>query len=247
MATEGAFQGVNSSGQPYEHDERWSAVDRYALQHLHQNHPYAEALVYAAELSMKEGLPNIEVSPLQGKFLALQCQLINAKRILEVGTLGGYSSIWLASTGPDVTVTTIEIDPHHAEVARRAINNAGLSGRITVVEGAGVDVLPKIREEVEAGSLEKYDMVFIDADKQNNLNYLNESLRMCRSRALIIVDNVVRKGQLASAEAAEKDERVLGARKVVEAAGKDDRVLSATLMQTVGEKNYDGFLMCVAT
>lgn len=231
--------------QTYERDARWTQVDRYAREKLDHGNPYAAALQYASEQSVKEGLPNIEVSPMQGKFLALQCQLVAARHVLEVGTLGGYSAIWLAQADPRLDVTTVEIDAHHRDVAARAIEHAGLSERVHVLLGAGADVLPRIRAEVDSGRRPRFDLVFIDADKQNNLLYLDEALQMCRSRACVIVDNVVRKGQLADDEMAKTDARVQGAREVVEAAGKDDRILGTTLIQTVGEKNYDGFLMCV--
>lgn len=158
---------------------------------------------------------------------------------------GGISSIWLALSGPDVKVTTVEIDPECKAVAEQAIAHAGLSGRIEVVLGAGMEVLPKLRQEVETGKRPKFDFCFIDADKPNNLNYFNESVGMVRSRACIVVDNVVRRGRLASDEAARTDEAVKGARKVIEAVGKDDRIMGNTLLQTVGEKNYDGVLICV--
>ncbi|WPG97589.1 Hypothetical protein R9X50_00036700 [Acrodontium crateriforme] len=227
----------------HERNERWTAVDQYASHHLLPiDTPLAAALKYASELSARESLPNIEVSRQQGKFLALQCMISGAKNVLEVGTLGGYSSIWLASASPDVKITTIEIDPKHKAVAEQAIAHAGLSDRITVLLGAGADVLPKLRTEIEAGTREKFGFVFIDADKPSNLTYLNEAVPMCLPRSVIIVDNVVRRGQLADAEVAKTDAKVAGARQVVEAAGKDHR-LDACLLQTVGEKNYDGFMI----
>lgn len=227
----------------YEQDARWQAVDQYAIKHL-VHEQYESSLKYAIELSAKEGLPNIEVSPLQGRFLKLQCMALGAKNILEVGTLGGYSSILLASSSPDAKVTTIEIDPKHKSVAEKAHKHAGLGERIEILLGAGTDVLPRLRKDVDGGKRQRFGFVFIDADKENNLNYLNQVIPMCLPRALIIVDNVVRKGSLADPEAAERESRVAGARQVVEGAGKDDR-LECSLLQTVGEKNYDGFLLCV--
>ncbi|KAK4548290.1 hypothetical protein LTR36_010160 [Oleoguttula mirabilis] len=227
----------------FEQDDRWTAVDNYAIQHL-VHEEYESALQYAIDLSAKEGLPNIEVSPLQGRFLKLQCMALNAKNILEVGTLGGYSSILLASSSPDAKVTTIEISPKHKAVAEEVHKRAGLSDRIEILLGAGMEVLPQLRKDVKDGKRENFGFVFIDADKENNLNYLNEVIPMCRPRALIIVDNVVRKGTLADPEAAERESKVAGARRVVEGAGRDAR-LECSLLQTVGEKNYDGFLLCV--
>lgn len=239
-AAPGSYQG-----QEYEHDPRWSRVDRYAIEHLDQHNPHQSALLYAKELAETEGLPNIEVSALQGNFLAVQCQLIQAKQVLELGTLGGYSAICMAGTSPDVKVVSVESDPHHKAVAEQAIRHAGLDKQVEVLQGAGVDVLPQVRADVEQGRREKFDLVFIDADKPNNLNYFKEAIQMSRSRACIIVDNVVRKGGLADAEASRTDARIRGSREAVEGIGKDPRVLRSTLVQTVGEKNYDGFLICV--
>ena len=171
--------------------------------------------------------------------------MIYAKHVLELGTLGGVSSIYLASSGPDVKVTTIEIDPQRKKVAEEAIANAGLSDRIEVLLGAGVDVLAEIKKDVDAGKRPKFDFSFIDADKPNNLNYFNAAVEMSRSRAVVMVDNVVRRGGLAEDEAAKEDPNVQGARDVIEAAGRDDRVLSCSMIQTVGEKNYDGFFVCI--
>lgn len=230
----------------HEKSDVWTEVDNWALKRLHSSQsPNYSAIEYATRLSEAEGLPNMEVSALQGKLLVTYCQMINAKAVLEVGTLGGVSSIWLASSGPDVKVTTIEIDPGRKAVAEQAIAHAGLSDRIEVLLGAGVDVLAKIREEVDAGRRPKFDFVFIDADKQNNVNYYNQAVAMSRPRGCVIVDNVVRRGMIAYDEDAKADGRVEGARQVVEAAGKDDRLMSNSLIQTVGEKNYDGFLVCV--
>ena len=151
----------------------------------------------------------------------------------------------MASAGHDVKVTTIEINEDHKRVAEEAIAHAGMHDRIEVLLGAGVDVLPKLRAEIESGKRPKYDFVFIDADKQNNLNYYNEAVSMCRSRACVMVDNVVRRGRLADDKAADEDERIMGARKVIAVAGRDMRLIGTSLIQTVGEKNYDGFLVCI--
>lgn len=228
----------------HEHDNRWTAVDQYASSHLiPSTKPINKALAKAADVAEKSGLPDIAVSPLQGQFLSIQCHLVNAKNVLEVGTLGGYSAIWFASTSPDIKVTTVEIDPDHAAVARKCVDAAGVGDRVEILVGSGVDVVPKIKEEVAAGRRPKFDLVFIDADKVNNLTYLNHSIEMSRQRGCIIVDNVVRKGLVAVAEEAEKFESVRGSRAVLEAAAKDSR-LHVTLIQTVGEKNYDGMLIC---
>jgi predicted O-methyltransferase YrrM len=234
---------MSGQGQSHERDPRWTAVDKYAFSHLHPSSasPSVSALDHALSTSEKEGLPDIAVSPSQGKYLQLQARLMRAKNILEVGTLGGYSTIWLANASPDVRVTSVEVDKHHAEVARSNIQHAGVADRVEVRLGPGIEVLPQLVEEVKNGKRNKFQFVFIDADKQNNWNYVDIALGMCDPGACIIVDNVVRKGQLAKDVT---DPSVVGARKVVENIGKDDR-LEGVVMQTVGEKSYDGFLLAV--
>jgi predicted O-methyltransferase YrrM len=231
------------SGQSYENDTRWTAVDEYAFSHLHPSTstPSTSVLDHALQNSKKEGLPDIAVSPSQGKYLQLQARLIRAKNILEVGTLGGYSTIWLANSTPDVKVTTVEVDAHHAEVARANIKNAGVADRVEVRLGLGIEVLPQLAQEVKDGKQAKFQFVFIDADKENNWNYVEVAIGMCDPGACIIVDNVVRKGKVAQDT---EDPRVAGARRVIENIGKDDR-LEGIVLQTVGEKNYDGFLFAV--
>jgi predicted O-methyltransferase YrrM len=192
-------------------------------------------------MSEKEGLPDIAVSPSQGKYLQLQARLMRAANILEVGTLGGYSTIWLANARPTVKVTSVEVDKHHAEVARANIKYAGVEDRVDVRLGSGMEVLPQLAEEFRNGKRDKFDLVFIDTDKMNNWNYVDIALGMCGLGACIIVDNVVRRGQLAKDL---DDPAVVGARMVVENIGKDKR-LEGVVMQTVGEKSYDGFLFAV--
>ncbi|KAF2036027.1 S-adenosyl-L-methionine-dependent methyltransferase [Setomelanomma holmii] len=212
---------MSYQGQSYEKDPRWSAVDDYALSHLHPSNaiPSTTVLEHAQSNSQTEGLPNV----------------------LEVGTLGGYSTIWLANATPNTHVTSVEVDPHHAEVARSNIKNAGVEDRVEVRLGPGIEVLPQLAEEVKSGKREKYQLIFVDADKENNWNYVDIALGMCEPGACIIVDNVVRKGQLAQDTT---DPRVAGARKVVENIGNDDR-LEGVVIQTVGDKSYDGFLFAV--
>lgn len=235
-----------SSGQgySYEQDPRWTSVDTYSLSHLHpttRTNPSHSVLTHILQNCKTKGLPDIAVSPSQGKFLKLQAQLIRAKNVLEVGTLGGYSTVWMATASSDIKVTTVEVDRHHASVATSNFEHAGVSSRVEVKLGAGIDVLPQLAEEVKEGKRGKYQLVFIDADKENSWNYVDIALGMCDSGACIIVDNVVRKGQLTNEKG---DERVQGARRVIENVGKDDR-LDGVVVQTVGEKNYDGFLMVV--
>ncbi|KAF3037756.1 hypothetical protein E8E11_005300 [Didymella keratinophila] len=235
---------MSGQGQSYEKDPRWSAVDTYSLGHLHpasRTSPSNDVLEHALSNSEEQGLPDIAVSPSQGKYLQLQARLLRAKNILEVGTLGGYSTIWLANASPDVKVISVEVDEHHAKVARSNIEHAGVADRVDVRLGAGVEVLPRIVEEVKHGKLGKFQLVFIDADKENNWSYVNTALEMCEPGACIIVDNVVRKGQLAQDS---EDTRIAGARRVVEKIGSDKR-LDGVVVQTVGDKNYDGFLIAV--
>jgi predicted O-methyltransferase YrrM len=234
---------MSGHGQSHEHDPRWTAVDEYAFSHLHPSSatPKISALDHALSTSEREGLPDIAVSPSQGKYLQLQARLMRAKNILEVGTLGGYSTIWLANATSEVKVTSVEVDKHHAEVARANVKYAGVENRVDIQLGPGIEVLPQLAQEVKSDKREKFDFVFIDADKENNWNYVDIALGMCKPGACIIVDNVVRKGQLANDVS---HPAIVGARKVVENVGKDAR-LDGVVMQTVGEKNYDGFLFAV--
>ena len=176
---------------------------------------------------------------ISGKFFALQCRMLGVTHALEVGTLGGYSAIWLATENPNLHVTTIEFDPHHAEVARANIADAGVADRIEVILGAGLEVLPQLWEEIRAGKREKVGFTFIDADKLNNWNYFDWAVKMSVPRACVVVDNVVSKGKLAMESEAAGNDMVRGARELVEKVGKDERV-DATVLQTVGEKDYDG-------
>ncbi|KAF2745801.1 S-adenosyl-L-methionine-dependent methyltransferase [Sporormia fimetaria CBS 119925] len=229
-----------------ERTDRWTAVDHYTFNHLHANKPSAtpspSSLQHALSTSQARGLPDIAVSPSQGKFLKLQAQIARAKNILEIGTLGGYSTIWLASAGPDVSVVSIEVSEKHAEIARANIAHAEYAERVDVVVGAGLDVLPRLVEEVGMGRRERFDFLFVDADKENNWAYVDLSLGMMRRGAVVVVDNVVRKGQLARDDTG--DSRVEGVRKLIESVGMDDR-LDGVVLQTVGEKSYDGFLMAI--
>lgn len=236
---------MSKGGDPtiHEHDPRWTDVDNYLLPHLQPPSPLQTNLHYVVTNAEKHDLPDIAVSALQGQFLALQCKLLNAKHVLEVGTLGGYSTIWLASTGEDVHVTSVEVDEMHAAVARESIANAGLADRVDVIVGPGLGVLPRLRAEVEQGKRPKFDFTFIDADKGNNWAYLDEAVGMSRSRAGVVVDNVVRRGRVADDGLAETDESIRGSRRVIEGAAGDERV-DASVLQLVGEKNYDGVLVC---
>ncbi|EGU81297.1 hypothetical protein FOQG_16781 [Fusarium oxysporum f. sp. raphani 54005] len=230
----------------YERDSRHVEVDNYVNSHLLKNaeSSYIPALDRIYRDSIAAGLPDISCSPAQAKFLKLQIELCNATNILEVGTLGGYSAAWMALAGPTVKVTTIEIDKEYAAVASNNLSGAGLKDQVEILQGTGLDILPQLVLQVESGARPPFDFVFIDANKQDNLAYFNLAVSMTKPGTAIIVDNVVRNGKVASAKEAEKDDRVLGTRQLIEAIGKDDRV-DATVIQTVGEKNYDGFLLAI--
>ena len=224
----------------------WAATDLYTLSHLDPSTAHNSAILKSTlGNSADQGLPDIYSSRAFAKFLALQAKAIDAKHFLEVGTLGGFASIWLASENPGLKVTTLEYNPHHAEVAEENIANAGLSDRIKVHVGPALQALPTVLSDIEAGKLPKFDMVYVDADKQNNWNYVNVTINGCRKGAVIVVDNVVQGGQIASGDdLSDKPQYVTGARKVIENVGKDERV-TATVIQTVGESSHDGFLFAV--
>jgi predicted O-methyltransferase YrrM len=213
--------------------ELWSAIDRYVEQHLIADDP-ARA---AAQASKAAGLPDIAVAPNQGKWLHLLARAIGAQRILELGALGGYSTIWLARAVPaGGRVISLEIDPRHAEVARASVAEAGLSGVVEIRVGGALDLLPALAAERSG----PFDLTFIDADKANIPSYFDWAVRLSRPGALIIVDNVVRRGALIDPANATPD--VVGVRRLHEAAAADARV-SATTIQTVGAKGHDGFLL----
>ncbi|KAK5655691.1 hypothetical protein OQA88_5624 [Cercophora sp. LCS_1] len=225
------------------HDPVWDAVDEYTFAHSHpSSRPNTEALKNALTASADAGLPDIAASSTQAKFLALTLRALGVEHALEIGTLGGRTAIWLASENPQLHLTTVEIDEHNAEVARKNIAFAGLSDRVEVVVGAGVDVIKQLKEEVIAGKRPRFGFFFIDADKENNWNYFDVAADIAKPKAIIVVDNVVRKGQIA--DASNTDSRIQGAKVVIENAGKDPRVDSVVL-QTVGDKGYDGWLWAV--
>lgn len=212
----------------------WRAVDDY-LEELHQ--PDA-AIVEANAAAERAGLPPIGVSVAQGRFLQLMAQVTGARRALEIGTLAGGSTIWIARglTGAERHVTTLERDPTHARVATANLARAGLGGVVDVRVGPALDSL----EQLAAERVSPYDLVFIDADKPANADYLERSLPLCSPGALIIVDNVVRRGTVA--DASSTDPAVLGSRAVIDRVATDAR-LTGTVIQTVGAKGYDGMLL----
>lgn len=227
-----------------EQDDRWSAVDAYTISHLHpSSRSNSKTLVHSLENSLDQGLPDISNNPTLGKFIALQCQIGQVTHALEIGTLGGYTSIWIATQNPQVHVTTIEISPEHARVARENIEHAGVSDRVEVIIGPGLDVLEDLKKDVRDGRREKFEFVFIDADKINYLNYFNASVDMCEKGSCIVVDNMVKSGAVAI-DKEDNPDSIVGPRMLIEAAGKDKRV-DALVMQIVSEKTYDGFLVAV--
>jgi predicted O-methyltransferase YrrM len=220
--------------------ERWTAVDEYIAEHLV---PPDSALSNASQASAAAGLPPIAVSPPQGKMLHLLARTIGARTILELGTLGGYSTIWLARALPaGGRLVTLEANPAYAEVARANIAGAGLSDIVELRLGKALDTLAQLA--AERG--QPYDFIFIDADKQNTPEYFTRVLELARPGSLIVTDNVIRDG--AVIEAATDDPVVQGARRFHEMLAFDvslrERV-SATTIQTVGLKGYDGFTLAL--
>ena len=210
----------------------WNEVDAYIGERLLGED---EVLIAALAANTRAGLPQIDVSPPQGKMLHLFARMAGAQRILEIGTLGGYSTIWLARALPaGGRLVTIEVDAHHAEVARENLRQAGVDAVVEIMAGAALDVLPSLTGP--------FDLVFIDADKQSNAAYVEHALRLSRPGTAIIVDNVVREGQIL--DDASADPRVTGTRALFDYVASEPR-LSATAVQTVGSKKWDGFLLAV--
>ncbi len=215
-------------------DDRWTAVDRYVADLLIAPDPALDAALEAADAG---GLPQIAVTAAQGKLLYLLARIQGARSILELGTLGGYSTIWLArGLAPGGRVVTLEYDPHHAEVAVANIAAAGLADRVEVRVGDAIETLPRLAEE-GAGP---FDLTFIDADKERYPDYLPWAIQLTRPGGLIVADNVVREGRLA--DPSSTNAQVLGAQRLHELLAADPRV-EATTIQTVGEKGYDGFTL----
>jgi predicted O-methyltransferase YrrM len=224
---------VHMTGQ-----DQWSAVDSYIADLFLAPDTALEA---ALASSAAAGLPAISVSPTQGKLLHLLASVQGARRILEIGTLGGYSTIWLArALPPGGRLISLEIDPRHAEVAQTNLDRAGLSSAVEIRLGPALDTLPKLVSEGRG----PFDLIFIDADKPGYADYLKWSLKLARKGTLIIADNVVRKGAVADPES--KDENVQGIRKFNEALAAEKRV-TTTVIQTVGSKGYDGLALILVT
>jgi len=218
--------------------ELWSAVDRYITDLFVAPDSALNAVLQASEAA---GLPAINVSPPQGKFLQLLAKALGARAILEIGTLGGYSTIWLARALPaGGRLVTLEADPKHAEIARSNIARAGLAGIVELRLGRALDTLPQIVAECRG----PFDFIFIDADKPTYADYFTWALKLSRRGTMINADNVIRKG--AVLDTASEDPRVLGVRRLNELVGAEPRV-SATVIQTVGGKGYDGFTLALVT
>jgi predicted O-methyltransferase YrrM len=214
----------------------WTSVDRYITETLIPADPVLEAALTA---STKAGLPPIAVAPNQGKWLMILAQAIGARSILEMGSLGGYSTIWLArALPPDGKLVTLEADPKHAEVARSNVARAGLADKVEVRLGKALETLPEIALEGHA----PFDFIFIDADKGNYPGYLEWAIKLSHPGTMIIGDNVVRDG--AVIDPANNDPSVQGVRRMNEIIAAEPR-LTATAIQTVGSKGYDGFMIAI--
>jgi predicted O-methyltransferase YrrM len=219
-------------------DSRWAEVDGYFAGLMIAEDPALAASLASSEAA---GLPSIAVSPALGKLLQLLAIAIGARRVLELGTLGGYSTIWLARALPeDGTLVTLESVPEHAEVARANIANAGLAERVELRVGPALESLPRLAEEDGP----PFDLIFIDADKEHNAEYLDWALRLSRPGTMIIVDNVVRDGKVLDPD--DPDSRVQGTRRFAELLARRP-ACSATTVQTVGAKGWDGFTLAVVS
>ncbi len=215
-------------------DPRWTAVDDYVTDLIVRPDAALEAAVAATAAA---GMPPIAVSAPQGQLLALLARMAGATRILELGTLGGYSTIWLARALPTGgRLISLEVDPRHAEVARANLARAGVDAVVEIRVGAALDTLPKLVEE-GAGP---FDLIFIDADKPNIPQYLTWAIKLSRPGTVLVIDNVVRDGGLVDASGTRPE--VVGVRRLHEQLASDDRV-TATTIQTVGAKGYDGFTL----
>jgi predicted O-methyltransferase YrrM len=209
---------------------QWTAVDNYFEGLLI---PAQADLALALQVAQAAKLPPIQVAANQGKLLLLLAQSIGARHILEIGTLGGYSTLWLArALPPDGQIITLELDPHHAQVAQQVFDQAGISHLVEIRLGAALDSLRSLEGP--------FDFVFIDADKANLVAYFEEALRLTRPGGLIVMDNVVRNGQVI--DPASPDANVQGVRALMNRLAREPRI-SATALQTVGSKGYDGFAL----
>ena len=212
--------------------QKWSAVDSYLVDALIPHDPLLAQVLANNQLA---GLPAHDVAANQGQFLALLVRMVRAQRVLEIGTLGAYSSIWMARELPeDGELLTLEADPRHAAVARENLRLAGVDKQVTLREGPALQTLESL------GDRPPFDLIFIDADKPSNPDYLRWALRYSRPGTLIIGDNVVRDGEVVNPRS--EDDRVQGVRRFIEMMARDPR-LTVTALQTVGSKGWDGFTL----
>lgn len=212
--------------------ENWRAVDAFLAETLVGADAVLDAALAAQQAA---GLPDIEVAPVAGKLLHLLARMSGARRILEIGTLGGYSTIWMArAVGEGGLVTTIEAEPEIARIARTSIDAAGVGERVEILIGRGADVLPSLEGP--------YDLVFIDADKESNTVYLDHAARLGRPGTVIVLDNIGREGEIV--DAASENTQVIGTRDALRMLGEDPR-FDATALQTVGLKGWDGLAIAL--
>jgi len=232
------FTGYVTVSMAKEAQKIWIDVDRYFVETLHLSDPILDATMKANE---QAELPAIAVAPNQGKLLHLFAKLVQAKKILEIGTLGGYSTIWLARALPaGGRLISLEFSSKHADIAKSNIRHAGLSDRVEIRVAAALDSLPFLEKE----GLAPFDFIFIDADKPNNPGYLEWAIKLSRPGTLIIVDNVVRDGGIA--DESSTDPTIQGTRRMFDFMAKNSRI-SSTALQTVGSKGYDGFAMAIVS
>jgi caffeoyl-CoA O-methyltransferase len=216
--------------------QSFQSVDQYISDLFHDED---EGLNATEQSIIESGIPQISISPNQGKFLQLLAKLCNAKKILEVGTLGGYSTIWMARALPENgKLVTLEIDPKHAEVAQQNFNRCGLTSKIDIRLGKAIDILPQLKTE----GIGPFDMIFIDADKPPYTEYFQWALKLSRPGTLIIADNVIREGKVLLEES--PDEMVSGVKRFNEYLSKCPEV-TATIFQTVGTKEHDGMALAL--
>ncbi len=216
--------------------ELWQNVDQYVVNQLHLKDPILESILADANHS---GLPEIHVSTCQGMLLYLLAKSISAKRILEIGTLAGFSTTYLArALGPQGKLITLELDPKHAQIARQHLDKNGFSSQVEIKIGPAADSLQSMINSGEAS----FDFVFIDADKPGYVHYIDQLLKLVHSGSMIVADNVIRKGGITDPHS--KDENVMGIQRFYERVS-NEPLLEATSIQTVGSKGYDGFYLAL--
>ena len=214
--------------------DQWTVFDQYVEDLLLPSDP---VLTAAIEASVAAGLPPIQVSPTQGKFLQLLVQSVRARSVLEIGTLGGYSTLWLGRGVPSSgRVLSLEVNPLHADIARRNLARAGLSGRVEILVGPALETLPQLAAQGRG----PFDLTFVNADKPTTAAYFDWAVRLSHPGSVIVVDNVVRNGAVVQEEGTDADAQ--GIRRFLSGLKSDTRV-SATVLQTVGRKGYDGFAL----